>query len=87
MSCELNETFKIDTIVRENTCENHFSKCVKTLEKNICVQQKIFFRKKLFNRVVSKTEIKSIHNLKGFDDFRLISNHFFLFCKSLNNLN
>lgn len=56
------------------------------IRKNICVQQKIL-KKRLFNRVVSKKEIKSIHNLKGFDDFRLISNHFFLFCKSLNNLN
>lgn len=56
------------------------------IRKNICVQQKIL-KKKLFNRVVSKNEIKSIHNLKGFDDFRFISNHFFLFCKSLNNLN
>ena len=56
------------------------------IRKNICVQQKIL-KKKLFNRVVSKKEIKSIHNLKGFDDFRVISNHFFLFCKSLNNLN
>ena len=26
MSCEPNETFKIDNIVREDTCENQFSK-------------------------------------------------------------
>lgn len=51
------------------------------IRKNICVQQKIL-KIKLFNRVVSKKEIKSIHNLKGFDDFRF-QIIFFFFAKVL----
>lgn len=51
------------------------------IRKNICVQQKIL-KKRLFNRVVSKKEIKSIHNLKGFDDFRF-QIIFFFFAKVL----